>query len=159
MRQVIVSICLMFLIVTLASCGPSEPDHLEAVTDEPLVEEITAFVQAYKQAMHLAINENKTDELEETYLIPNTSFYHALHRLREDLQKAGSQKNLVSLEVNDVWFDPEEKDYFADADEHVQVLTGDEVEDIERSVRFHIVKGSDDTFRLYTIIDRTNKNE
>lgn len=149
----------MILTLALVGCGPSEPDQLEAVTDEALVEDISSFVHAYKNEMILAVNENKTDELENNYLIPNTSFYHALHRLREDLQKTRSQKELISLEVNDVWFDPEEEDYYADADEHVQITTDDEVEDIERSVRFHIVKGSDDTFRLFTIIDRTHKNE
>ncbi|MFB4211006.1 hypothetical protein ACE1TH_03745 [Shouchella sp. JSM 1781072] len=147
---------LLVMMLFLAACGYSEPENLEEINDEEVVESITTFVHDYKDEMLLAINENQTERLEEEFLIPNTSFYHALHRLKEDLQKNNSRKELVSLEVDDIWFEPEEGDYYADAHEHVQVVTGDDVEDIEREIRFHIIEGSDGTYRLYTII---NENE
>lgn len=146
----------VLLTMVLGGCGYSEPEELESVSDD-LADELTVFVTAYKEEMIQAINENKTDRLEEEFLIPNTSFYHALHRYREDLQKNGSFKELVSFEVESAWYEPDEGDYFVDATEEVRIITGDESEEIKRHVRFHVVEGSDDSYRLYAIIDQTNK--
>lgn len=153
MRTLIRTLPMFLLFIVLAACGYNEPEQLEEVTDEEVIEKLSTFVHDYKAEMLLAINENQTERLENDFLIPNTSFYHALHRLKDDLQKSNAQKELISLDVHDVWYDPEEGDYFVEAHEHVRVVTGDAVEDIEREVRFHTVEGSDGTYRLYTIIN------
>ncbi|WP_059104731.1 TcaA NTF2-like domain-containing protein [Shouchella shacheensis] len=142
-------------LLLLNGCGLEEPDEEEFTPLEgEVAEEAAMFVAAYKEDMVDAVNNHGIDELEDTYLIPNTSFYHALRRYVEDLQEDGAVKTLDSLDVSAVYEGEEEGDVFVDATEHVQIEARGHLEEISRDVRYWLVQGSDDTFRLLTIIER-----
>ncbi|WP_346243291.1 hypothetical protein MKZ19_12965 [Shouchella clausii] len=154
-RQVAVALLAAAL---LGGCSEPKPGALHAVPDET-AECVSAFVTSYKQDMVAAVNDHELAQLEADYLLPNTSFFHALQRYGEELQKNGSTKELVSFEVENVYEDDKEGDYFADVIEQVHIMTDDQVDDITRNVRYWVVEGADQSLRLYTIIDRTNESD
>lgn len=92
-RQVAVALLAAAL---LGGCSEPKPGALHAVPDET-AERVSAFVTSYKQDMVAAVNDHELAQLEADYLLPNTSFFHALQRYGEELQKMAQRKSLFHL--------------------------------------------------------------
>ncbi|SDC34158.1 TcaA NTF2-like domain-containing protein [Shouchella lonarensis] len=155
-KDVMYTVVGLLFVVFLAGCGMKEPTDLTPLSKED-GQKVVDFVTQYKKEMIDAVNKRDVDELEETYFLPNTSFSQAFHRYVEDLSKQAATKSLVSFEVGGVYRDQEAGDLLVDVDEHVVIeRPNGELEDVNRSVRYWIVEGSESEYRLYTIIDRSN---
>ncbi|WP_088104975.1 TcaA NTF2-like domain-containing protein [Halalkalibacter urbisdiaboli] len=144
------TIWLLFLGITmvlLVSCN-NEPKALLEVSDEEATL-VSNFVTDYKMTMVEAVNSGDFNELE-SYLITNNSFYHSLRRYVSDLQRDKVKKRLLHFEVKNV-FKTEDGQWFADANESVELDDNNHMKTEERFVRFELIEKDTQSFRIVTI--------
>ena len=141
---------MILFILLLSACGADQDQFTEIEGAE--AEEIELFLHTYKEAMIHAVNSGDFNELE-TYLITNNSFYHSLRRYVSDMHSDQTTKELNSFVVENVYED-ELGEYHADVVENVTINEFGQEKVVERSVRFEVVRGGDDSLRVVTIKER-----
>ncbi|MFC0558736.1 TcaA NTF2-like domain-containing protein [Halalkalibacter alkalisediminis] len=141
---------LIFFILLLSACG-ADTDQFVLIEGQE-AKEIESFLHSYKETMIDAVNSGDFNELE-TYLITNNSFYHSLRRYVNDMHSDHTTKELDAFIVEKVFVD-ELGEYHADVNENVTMFEFGQKKKIERSVRFEVVRGGDDSLRVVTIRDR-----
>ncbi|WP_227935692.1 TcaA NTF2-like domain-containing protein [Alkalihalobacillus deserti] len=138
---------LIIFILLLSACG-ADTDQFTIVEGSE-AEEIELFLQSYKETLIEAVNTGNFNELE-SYLITNNSFYHSLRRYVDDMHSNNTTKELNAFVVETIYED-ELGEFHADVNEKVKVVEFGQENIIERSVRFEIVRGGDDSLRIVTI--------
>ncbi|WP_332632227.1 TcaA NTF2-like domain-containing protein [Halalkalibacter flavus] len=145
-------LCIYFmLLIALTACGSSEPEELILLEGEQ-ADEVADFLLSYKENMIESVNTGDFNKLE-PYLITNNSFYHSLRRYSSDLHGERSTKELDHFDVQAVYED-EIGEIHSDVDEVVTLYEHGEEKKISRKLRFELVRGGDDSFRIVTIKER-----
>ncbi|MFC0473045.1 hypothetical protein ACFFHM_21775 [Halalkalibacter kiskunsagensis] len=144
-------ICFIVMFVFFLSACSSEPEHLTLIEGEK-EEEIATFLHRYKENMIQSVNSGDFNNLE-PYLITNNSYYHSLRRYTSDLHSEGTTKELDKFDVKAVYED-EIGELHVDVDESVTLYEYGQEKSIDRSLRFELVRGANDSIRIVTIKER-----
>ncbi|WP_096199223.1 TcaA NTF2-like domain-containing protein [Bacillus sp. FJAT-45350] len=135
MKKNVYAILLLFtFLLILSGCGQDE--DRTPVTGERK-EEISSFVNNFKQEMLIALNEDDFNRLE-PFLIVNNHFYHSVRRYLSDAQSKATNAKLhdfivESVEVNDY------DEYFVNIYEKMEVTERQLEPQIEESKHTYVI--------------------
>jgi hypothetical protein len=141
---------IVIMVLFLTACS-TEPEQLTLLQEQETAE-VAHFLQNYKENMIQSVNTGDFNNLE-PYLITNNSFYHSIRRYTSDLHGDGITKELNKFEVTAVYED-ELGEIYADVNEGVTLFEYGKEKKVERSLRFELIRGANDSIRIIKIKER-----